>query len=120
MRRQGEWGRGDSIRSLDWRKVPPFRTDASSNRQEEASMHAAHCRAEPAFERSVPALTYHRLVFVARAFDIGPMRPTVPPLDGLHLPHVRAAMRAVDAKLTGGGPGGPLAAESWPTSWLSA
>src|SRR5262249_27711443 len=133
-------------------------------------MQAARCRAEPAFEFTVPALTYHRLVFVARppdaldlrfdgvkrhtppptgsitlvpagspvwarssghkdelhifldaklvarvaaeAFDLDPARLTVPPLDGLHLPHLRAAMGAVDAELIAGGAGGPLAAES--------
>jgi len=133
-------------------------------------MHAARCREEPPFERSVPALTYHRLVFVARppdeldlrydgvkrhsptptgsitlvpagspvwarssghkdelhifldaglvarvaaeAFDLDLARLAVPPLDGLHLPHLRAAMGAVGAELTAGGVGGPLAAES--------
>jgi AraC family transcriptional regulator len=44
--------------------------------------------------------------------DLDPARTTVPPLDGLDLPHLRAAMGAVDAELTAGGPGGPLAAES--------
>jgi AraC family transcriptional regulator len=34
------------------------------------------------------------------------------PLDGLDLPHLRAALLAVDAELTAGGAGGPLAAES--------
>src|SRR5262245_63197015 len=128
-------------------------------------MQAARCRAEPAFELSVPALAYHRLVVVARppdeldlrydgvkrhrpapagsitlvpagspawarssghkdelhiflqaglvarvgaeAFDLDPARLTVPPLDGLDLPHLRAAMLAVDAELTAGGAGGP-------------
>ena len=37
---------------------------------------------------------------------------TVPPLDGLDLPHLRAAMGAVGAELTAGGAGGRLAAES--------
>src|SRR5262249_47406168 len=32
-------------------------------------MQAARCRAEPAFELSVPALAYHRLVVVARPPD---------------------------------------------------
>jgi AraC family transcriptional regulator len=45
-------------------------------------------------------------------FDLDPARVTVPPLDGLDLPHLRAAMGAVDAELTAGGAGGPLAAES--------
>src|SRR5262249_52716786 len=38
---------------------------------------------------------------------------TIPPLDGLDLPYLRAAMLAVDAELTDGAAGGRLAAESW-------
>ena len=45
----------------------------------------------------------------AEAFDLDPARVSVPPLDGLDLPHLRAAMWAVDAELTAGG---RLAAES--------
>jgi AraC family transcriptional regulator len=48
----------------------------------------------------------------AEAFGLDPARLTVPPLDALDLPNLRAAMWAVDAELTAGGPGGPLAAES--------
>jgi AraC family transcriptional regulator len=48
----------------------------------------------------------------AEAFDLDPARLTVPSLDGLDLPHVRAALEAVDAELTAGGAGGTLAAES--------
>jgi AraC family transcriptional regulator len=48
----------------------------------------------------------------AEAFGLEPARLTVPPLDGLDLPQLRAAMLAVDAELTSGGAGGPLAAES--------
>jgi hypothetical protein len=48
----------------------------------------------------------------AEGFGLDPARTTVPPLDGLDPPHLRAAMRAVDAELTAGGAGGPLAAES--------
>jgi len=48
----------------------------------------------------------------AEAFDLDPARLTVPPLDGLDLPHLRAAMAAVGAELTADGAGGPLAAES--------
>src|SRR5207302_7000609 len=48
----------------------------------------------------------------AEAFDLDPARLTIPPLDGLDLPQLRAAMWAVDAELTAGGAGGPLAAES--------
>ena len=50
----------------------------------------------------------------AEAFDLDPARLTVPPLDGLNLPHLRAAMGAVDAELTAGAAGGRLAAE-----WLA-
>jgi AraC family transcriptional regulator len=48
----------------------------------------------------------------AETFGLDPARLTVPPLDGLDLPHLRAAMLAVDAELTTGGAGGRLAAES--------
>jgi AraC family transcriptional regulator len=48
----------------------------------------------------------------AEAFNLDPARLTVPPLDGLDLPQLRAAMWAVDAELTAGGAGGRLAAES--------
>jgi AraC family transcriptional regulator len=48
----------------------------------------------------------------AEGFDLDPARLTVPPLDGLDLPHLRAAMGAVGAELTAGGAGGRLAAES--------
>ena len=48
----------------------------------------------------------------AEAFGLDGARVTLPPLDGLDLPHLRAAMLAVDAELTAGGAGGSLAAES--------
>jgi AraC family transcriptional regulator len=49
----------------------------------------------------------------AEEFGLDPARLTVPPLVGLDLPQLRAAMAAVDAELTaGGGGGGRLAAES--------
>jgi AraC family transcriptional regulator len=51
----------------------------------------------------------------AEAFGLDPARLTVPPLDSLDLPHLRAAMGAVEAEMTAGaagGLGGPLAAES--------
>jgi len=161
---------GDPIVPLDWHKILPFPTDAASDRLGWVGLQAAHCRAEPAFELSVPALTYHRLVAVRRppdelelsfdgvkrhhpspagsitlvpagnpawarssghkdelhvfleagvvarvaaeAFDLDPARLTIPPLDGLRLPHLLAAMAAADAELTAGGVGGRLASES--------
>jgi AraC family transcriptional regulator len=48
----------------------------------------------------------------AEEFGLDPARLTIPPLDALDLPHLRAAMLAVDAELTAGGAGGPLASES--------
>src|SRR5262245_52291879 len=48
----------------------------------------------------------------AEAFGLDPARLTVPPLDGLDLPPLRATMAAVGAELASGGVGGPLAAES--------
>jgi AraC family transcriptional regulator len=48
----------------------------------------------------------------AEAFSLDPARLTVPPLDGLHLPDLRAAMGAVNAELTAGGAGGRLVVES--------
>jgi AraC family transcriptional regulator len=47
----------------------------------------------------------------AESFGLDPARLTVPPMDGLDLPQLRAAMGAVDAELTAGGAGGSLAAE---------
>jgi hypothetical protein len=52
----------------------------------------------------------------ALAFDLDPARLTVPPPDGLELPHLRAAMESVGAELTAAGAGGRLAAESLATS----
>jgi AraC family transcriptional regulator len=48
----------------------------------------------------------------AEVFGLDPARLAVPPLDGLDLPLLRAAMGSVDAELTAGGAGGRLAAES--------
>ena len=63
---------------------------------------ALHIYLEPGLVRRV----------AAEAFDLDPARLTVPPLDCLALPQLRAAMLAVDAELTASGAGGPLAAES--------
>jgi AraC family transcriptional regulator len=48
----------------------------------------------------------------AEEFGLDPARLTIPPLDGLDLPQLRAVMTAVDAELTSGGAGGRLAAEA--------
>jgi AraC family transcriptional regulator len=48
----------------------------------------------------------------AEVFELDPARVSVPPLDGLHLPPLRAALGAVNEELTADAPGGRLAAES--------
>jgi AraC family transcriptional regulator len=48
----------------------------------------------------------------AESFGFDPSRVVVPPLDGVDLRQLRAAMQAVDAELTAGEAGGNLAAES--------
>jgi AraC family transcriptional regulator len=74
----------------------PFRAHTSGRRD------ALHIFLEPGLVERV----------AAEAFGLDPARLTVPPLDALDLPHLRAAMSAVDAELTAGGAGGRLAAES--------
>ena len=66
------------------------------------SLHSLHIFLEPGLVERVGT----------EAFGLDPARLTVPPLDALDLPHLRAAMQAVDAELTAGGAGGSLAAES--------
>ena len=51
----------------------------------------------------------------AEEFDLDPARVSLPPLDGLHLPQLRAAMLAVNDELTAGAAGSRLAAESLAT-----
>jgi AraC family transcriptional regulator len=48
----------------------------------------------------------------AEAFDLDPARVSLPPLDGLDRPQLRAAMLAVNDELTAEAAGGRLAAES--------
>jgi AraC family transcriptional regulator len=48
----------------------------------------------------------------AEAFGLDPARVSLPPLDGLDLPQLRATMLAVNDELTGDAGGGRLAAES--------
>jgi AraC family transcriptional regulator len=49
---------------------------------------------------------------LTETFGLDAARLTVPPVDGLDLPHLRDAMEAVAAELATGGAGGRLAAES--------
>ena len=55
----------------------------------------------------------------AEAFDLDPARASVPPLDGLHLPPLRAAMLAVNDELTAEHAGAGSPPSPWPTSWRS-
>jgi hypothetical protein len=66
------------------------------------SFHTLHLFLEPGLVARVGA----------EAFDLDPARLTLPPLDGLVLTHLLAAMSAVDAELTAAGAGGRLAVES--------
>jgi AraC family transcriptional regulator len=165
----GDRGLGP-IGPLDWLRLVPHETAASSDGLEWVGLDAALCHATPAFELNLPALTHHRLflfagppeeldlqyegvkrnvppsagsislmpagslgrvrssgckeelhIFLepglvgrvaAEAFGLDPAQLTLPPLDGLHLPQLRAAMLAVNEELMTHAAGGPLAAES--------
>ena len=167
--KQGQ-GRGEPIEPLDWLRLLPHEAAASSDRLGWVGLDAARCRATPAFELNLPALTHHRLflfacppeeldlryegvkrnvpppagsislmpagspgwvrssgckeelhIFLepglvgrvaAEAFGLDPAQLTLPPLDGLHLLQLRAAMLAVNDELMADAAGGPLAAES--------
>jgi AraC family transcriptional regulator len=68
----------------------------------------------PPPDAAAPAYPAVELVarVAAEAFGLDPTRLTIPPLNGLDLPNLRAALGAVDAELTSGGIGRPLATES--------
>src|SRR5215831_1337114 len=170
LMRQVESRRAEPIAPLDWLKILPHETAASSDRLGWVGLEAARYRAASAAERNQPIITHHLLILYARppeeldlryegvkrqvpppagtislvpagsphwvrasgrreqlfvllepglvarvaagTFGLDPARLTLPPLDGLDLPHLRAAMGAVGAELTAGGAGGSLAAES--------
>jgi AraC family transcriptional regulator len=100
MRPEEESERGDPIGPLDWRRILPFAPAAASDRLGWVGLEAARCRAEPAFERHVPALTHHRLVFVARppeALDLrydGVTRHLPPPAGSIMLVPAGSPVRA--------------------------
>ena len=54
------------IGPLDLLKVRPFEPAAASYWLGWVGLEAARCRAEPAFERKVPALAHHRFFLVIR------------------------------------------------------
>jgi AraC family transcriptional regulator len=169
MSQEERW-RGDPIEFLDYLRLLPHEALASSDRLGWVDLEAHRCRAAPAFELNLPALTHHRLFLFTRpleeldlryegvkrsvpppagsislipagsqaqvrssgskdelhiflepglvarvaaeAFELDPTRLTVPPLDGLYFPQLRATMLAVNEELMAKGAGGRLAAES--------
>jgi AraC family transcriptional regulator len=60
---------GGPIGPLDWLKILPHETAASSDRLGWVGLEAARCRSAPAFEFDLPALTHHRLFLFARPPD---------------------------------------------------
>src|SRR5262245_23131602 len=83
--------RSDPIGPLDWRRSLPFEAAAASDRLGWVGLAAARFRASPAFERHVPGITHHRLVYVARppeALDLcydGVLRHVPPPAGSIML-----------------------------------
>jgi hypothetical protein len=61
---------GGLIERLDWRRILPFESSASSDRLGWVGLAAAHCRAEPAFELNQPPLTHHKLVLYTIGFTL--------------------------------------------------
>ena len=57
---------GDPLGPLDWLKLLPHETAASSDGLGWVGVQAARCRAAPAFELNLPALTHHRLFLFSR------------------------------------------------------
>src|SRR5262249_31033112 len=56
----------DPLGPLDFLRLLPHETAASSDRLGGVGLQAAHCRAAPAFEFNLPALTHHRLFLFSR------------------------------------------------------
>jgi AraC family transcriptional regulator len=100
MMREEVLERGDPSGPLDWPRILPFEPAAASDRLGWVGLEAARCRAEPAFERSVPALTHHRLVFIAQppeALDLrydGVKRHVPPPPGSIMLVPAGSPVRA--------------------------
>src|SRR5215471_20836381 len=67
--RQVEPQPADPLGPLDWLRLLPHETEASSDRLGWVGLQAARCRAAPAFEFNLPALTHHRLFLFTRPPD---------------------------------------------------
>src|SRR5262245_13001601 len=57
---------GDPIGPIEWLRLLPHEAAASSDRLGWVGLQAARCRAAPAFELDLPALTHHRLFLFSR------------------------------------------------------
>ncbi|HJZ92228.1 MAG TPA: AraC family transcriptional regulator [Gemmataceae bacterium] len=64
--RHHELAGGGPIGPLDYLRLLPHEAAASSDRLGWVGLEAARCRATPAFELDLPALTHHRLILFAR------------------------------------------------------
>jgi AraC family transcriptional regulator len=64
--RQAEPQPDDPLGPLDWLRLLPHETAASSDGLGWVGLQAARCRAAPAFELNLPALTHHRLFLFSR------------------------------------------------------
>src|SRR6516162_11929316 len=60
---------GDPIGPIEWLRLLPHEAAASSERLGWVGLQAARCRAAPAFEFDLPALTHHRLFLFSRPPD---------------------------------------------------
>ena len=64
--RQAEPQPADPLGPLDFLRLLPHETAASSDRLRWVGLQAARCREAPAFELNLPALTHHRLFLFSR------------------------------------------------------
>src|SRR5262249_33808160 len=66
LRRPKDQGLGHGISPWEGHKILRFEAAGAGDGLGGVGLEAARCRAEPAFERNVPAITHHRLVLVTR------------------------------------------------------
>jgi AraC family transcriptional regulator len=64
--REAEPQPGAPLGPIDWLRLLPHETAASSERLGWVGLQAARCHAAPAFELNLPALTHHRLFLFSR------------------------------------------------------
>src|SRR5215468_4955074 len=64
--------RGNPIGPIEWLRLLPHEAAASSDRLGWVGLQAARCRAAPAFELNLPALTHRRLGLTLAGRQPGP------------------------------------------------